>query len=442
MDQKTLHISDLTACQCCDLLLRKVALHHGQSSRCPRCHCLLRKGKRNSINKSLALSITGLLLFLPAILMPLFTFRLFGLHTEANVLQSITTLHTSGFYFVAVMVAFTTVLFPLLRMGLLFVISFSLKKRVYFSQLPRLFRIYIHFEEWGMLDVYLIGIMVALIKMYSLMDVQYQLGFFTFFTLVFILMATQVVLDRAFFWQCIEEFAPAGTKSGQSNAKIPLKGTALEAGLFLCHDCGKLVRTSHLPRQSYLRCPRCHAALHARKPNSIVRTWAFIVAAAILLLPANILPIMEVEFLGMPKVSTILDGVIHFLKDGSYGIGIIILTASVLVPVFKIVGLSIILLSIRFHRQRWLRQKTKMFRFISFIGRWSMLDIFVIALLGALVQFGFFSTTEAAPAATWFTIVVICSMLAAISFDPRELWDACCPAQTQQGPRKDERTNS
>jgi len=196
--------------------------------------------------------------------------------------------------------------------------------------------------------------------------------------------------------------------------------TARRQGLLLCHDCHKLVPAT----ESTGTCPRCGAALHLRKPNSINRTWALVVTAAILSFPANFLPIMRVDFLGTPDLSTIMDGIIYFFKEGSYGIGAVILTASILVPCFKIIGMTLILLSIHFRWQSWLRHKALLFRIIEFIGRWSMLDIFVIALLQVLVHFQNLTTITAAPAAPYFAGVVLATMFAAITFDPRLLWEA------------------
>lgn len=200
--------------------------------------------------------------------------------------------------------------------------------------------------------------------------------------------------------------------------------TAMEAGFMRCHDCGKLVTAGTAPNTGVLVCPRCDAAIHYRNVNAVPRTWALIVTAAILLFPANLLPIMRVDFLGSQEYSTIMDGILYFFHSGDYSIGLIIFIASVLVPLFKIIGMVLILLSIRFKWKNWLRHKTVMFRFIQFVGRWSMLDIFVIALMSALVDFGTLTSTQAGPAATYFTAVVICSMFAAMTFDPRLLWDA------------------
>ena len=200
--------------------------------------------------------------------------------------------------------------------------------------------------------------------------------------------------------------------------------TAMESGIMSCHDCGLLLEANRLSSDVTLACPRCNADVHFRKHQSIPTTWALVITSVILFVPANLLPIMRVDFLGSSEYSTIMDGILYFFHVKEYSIGLIIFIASILVPLFKIAGLSIILLSIRFKWKRWLRHKTIMFRFIEFVGRWSMLDIFVIALMATLVEFGNFTATFAAPAASYFAAVVVCTMFAAHTFDARLLWDA------------------
>lgn len=208
--------------------------------------------------------------------------------------------------------------------------------------------------------------------------------------------------------------------------------TAKQAGLILCHDCSKLVPDDMQKSPRRQLCPRCGSEIHYRKSNSIGRTWALVITAMVMFFPANILPIMRVDFLGSVEKSTIMDGIIYFFEAGSYGIGLIILIASVLVPLFKIIGLIMILLSLQFNLKSWLRHKTAMFRFICFVGRWSMLDIFVIALLCVLVRFGALSSITAEPAVTYFSAVVVLTMLAANTFDSRLLWDSVSTAANEK----------
>jgi len=411
----------LTACEGCDLLLPSSDPPPGHSSLCPRCGTTISRRSTHSITKALALSITGLLLYFPALLLPLMTFESFGFSDSANIIESILIFFHSGYYFVSFMVLISALIFPFLLLSLIFTLSLNLRLKRYPPFLSVFFKTYLKLEEWAMVEVYLLGIMITIIKMSDGADVHYHAGIFCFSVLVVISMAITTVIDQDFFWRKIEsgKYASHHQKNSPLSSDAQPFTTAAENGLLLCHICHKL------SPDTMTLCPRCGDDLHQRKHKSIARTWALVITSALFFIPANILPIMQVNFLGVPDRSTILDGIIYFFNTGSYFIGLIILTASILVPLFKIVGLIILLVSTRPCTPRYLRQKTKMYRFISFIGRWSMLDIFVIALLTVLVDFGFFTSIHAAPAATYFCFVVAATMLAAITFDPRIMWDRC-----------------
>lgn len=198
--------------------------------------------------------------------------------------------------------------------------------------------------------------------------------------------------------------------------------TARQAGLIRCHTCGKLAfDVGHDCHEAH--CPRCHAPMHMRASNSLSRTWALLITAAILYVPANILPIMTVTYFGAGEPDTIMSGIILLLQIGSYPIAAVIFIASILVPLLKMVALLILLLSVQL---KWLlddRQRTRMFRAVELVGRWSMLDIFVIGLLVALVNFGSIAQIVSGPGATAFGSVVVLTMLAATTFDARLIWD-------------------
>ncbi|MBW1749636.1 MAG: paraquat-inducible protein A [Deltaproteobacteria bacterium] len=418
-------ITGLDACPGCDLLYHEISLPRAQKVPCPRCGTILRVSVQNSLDKTLAMSLTGLLLFIPAMIMPIMTFTVMGLKGTGNVIDAVVALFRQNFFFVGTMVLLVSVLFPLIKLALLFHVAYSLKMRRYSASLPLVFRAYKHVAEWGMVEVYMLGILVSIIKMFSVAAIQYNLGFFCFIGLVLITVASSVVIDEDLFWKLIEQKKEPADNNMSENSVEPLPETALQAGLIRCEDCGKLVQQIQVKPDEIIRCPRCRAKLHHRKPASISRTWALVLASAIFYLPANILPIMRVDFMGTPEDSTILDGIIYFFQTGEYFVGGIILTASVLVPLFKIVGIMLILSSIHFHWRGWLKHKAGMFRFVEFIGRWSFLDIFVIALLGAMVRFGSLTTIEADPGAPFFTAVVLSTMFAALAFDPRIMWDTC-----------------
>ncbi|MFV3291170.1 paraquat-inducible protein A [Pseudomonas sp. NY11955] len=196
---------------------------------------------------------------------------------------------------------------------------------------------------------------------------------------------------------------------------------AIDAGILVCNECHELNRQE--PDSTSQTCTRCGAIVHARRPNSIVRTWALLIAASILYIPANLLPIMTVSTLGQGSPDTIMSGVITLLKHGMVPIAAVVFIASILVPTFKLVGIGLLLYSVQRRQPLSARQRILMYRFIEFIGRWSMLDIFVIAILVAVVNFGRIASVEANLGAVAFATVVILTMLAALTFDPRLIWD-------------------
>ena len=191
-----------------------------------------------------------------------------------------------------------------------------------------------------------------------------------------------------------------------------------------CSSCEKLYLGSDLPAAGDARCTRCGAALSHRKPASLTRTWALVIAAAVCYLPANLFPVMVVAGPGGSEADTILSGVQAMFAAGWWAIGALIFFASITVPVLKLVILTSLLVSIQ-RRSRWRpAERTRLYRVVEVIGRWSMLDMFVVSLTVALVQLGIVANVQPAIGATFFAAVVVLTMFAASSFDPRLIWDA------------------
>ncbi|MDM0071291.1 paraquat-inducible protein A [Variovorax sp. J31P207] len=204
--------------------------------------------------------------------------------------------------------------------------------------------------------------------------------------------------------------------------------TAAALRLVACHHCG----TTWQGALDGEACDRCGTRLHARKPDSINRTWAYLVAAAILYLPANLLPVMITKSLLGTQQDTILSGVIYFWVSGAYGLAALIFVASFLVPLFKLTAL--VLLTITAQRRSSWRQleRAKLYRILEVIGRWSMLDVFVVALLAGLVRIQGFAEITAGVGIAAFGAVVVLTMLASLSFDPRLTWDTGPDAQAEE----------
>jgi paraquat-inducible protein A len=199
--------------------------------------------------------------------------------------------------------------------------------------------------------------------------------------------------------------------------------TALNASLVSCHSCHLLCKAAPLFKSAHAVCPRCGATLHSRKPNSIARTWALVVAAIIFYIPANVLPITRVISFGKAQSDTIMSGVIYFVKSGSWPIALVIFVASVFVPLLKLILLTYLLISVQTKSQWRPKDRTRLYRITEAVGRWSMVDIYVVTLLVALVKLGSLATIEAGPGAIFFACVVIITIFAAMGFDPRLIWD-------------------
>lgn len=199
--------------------------------------------------------------------------------------------------------------------------------------------------------------------------------------------------------------------------------TAAAASLARCPGCEKLHPLAEMPAGGDWRCWLCGAALSLRRPGSLSRSWALLISAALLYVPANLLPVMTVSHLGDAQSDTIMSGIVALFEAGWYPVAILIFFASIMVPGLKIIGLTILLTSVQRRSRANPRQRTVMYRAIEYVGRWSMLDMFTTSLLVALVQLGEVATIEAGLGATCFGSVVILTMLAAASFDSRILWD-------------------
>ncbi len=199
--------------------------------------------------------------------------------------------------------------------------------------------------------------------------------------------------------------------------------TAAQASLMSCHACHQLSRMPAGFANGEAICPRCEAHIHLRKPNSISRTWALLIAAYILYIPANLLPVMTVISFGKGNPDTILSGVKELIHAGMLPIALVVFFASITVPVLKLLTLTYLLLSVQY-KSRWRpRERTFLYRITEVVGRWSMIDIFMISILIALVKLEAVATIEPGMGAISFAAVVILTMFAAIGFDPRLIWD-------------------
>src|SRR5262245_58848755 len=198
--------------------------------------------------------------------------------------------------------------------------------------------------------------------------------------------------------------------------------TAAKAGLISCETCRLLSKPTALAEPAY--CPRCGAELASRRHHSIQYTWALVIAAAICYIPANVLPVLTTTALGSVDSDTIMGGVVLLYATGSWPLALIVLVASVMVPLGKLIALAYLLITVQRRAITSNRERTRLYRMVEFIGRWSMLDVFVDTFTVALVQLQPLMSVERGPGVLFFAAVVVLTMIAAKSFDPRLIWDS------------------
>lgn len=403
----------LTECPECGLLQRNPVLPPHGYAECARCGAVLHRDRPDSLNRTLALTVAGLVLFVVANSFPFLSFEMGGQSTRTTLLTGVAELYRGGNWFIASTVLFTSILAPGLELLLLLLVLVPLMLGRLPAWLPQLFRWVRTLAPWGMMDVFMLGILVSVVKLSELATIVPGASLFAFVFLILVLAAAQAALAPDLVW-----------------SRVALPGAVTRPLVrgephISCDICGLTLPWSavrHDDREP--RCPRCAMALHHRKPQSIERTWALMLTAAVFYIPANLLPIMTSTSLGVSQSDTIFTGVVFLVTNGMWPLAVIVFVASVFVPLLKLLILLVLLISVQ-RRSHWNpRERTRLYRIIETIGRWSMVDVYVLTILVALVRLGKVASVQPEPGAVFFCAVVVMTMLATMSFDPRLIWDA------------------
>ena len=397
----------LRECPDCGLLQRLPALPRRSVARCQRCGAVLRRRRVDPVGRSLALALTGLLLFAMAFSLKFIDVDVGGQIRGTSLLTGPIELGADGVWELALAVLVTTVAAPLARLLALSYVLLGLHLPYPPRHLYAVFRWVEWLSPWSMIEVFLLGVFVAYTRLTELAHVEVGGAVVALGALMVATAAADGALDHEAVWERLER---RGVVCGA--AAGPMEGTR-----FGCDSCGLVSTATHA-------CPRCGAAVRRRKIDSINRTWALMLAAAILYIPANTLPVLTLIHFGRGEPSTILGGVVELARAGMWPLAVLVFFASVTVPLLKIAGLTLLLVSTRRHAHTGLRARTLLYRVVDSVGRWSMIDVFMISILTALVRMGTLATVRPGPGAVSFCAVVILTMLAAHSFDPRLMWDA------------------
>jgi len=392
----------------------------GESARCVRCGTLIRRARENPLGRALALYLACGSLFGIASLLSLMTVSTAGMVLSANLFSGPQGLGRNGLWELSVVVLATTFAAPFAKIACMMYVLIGLRLphpprhlRTVFSWVERL-------NPWSMIEVYLLGVFVAYVKLIDIVHIDIGDALYALVVLMITTVAADAVLDRQAVWEEMERRGIPETEI--DHAAMARTGPGQRA--IACEACG-LVNVVATDQPA--RCHRCASRLHERKPDSIARTWALVIASAVLYIPANVYPVLSVIQLGSGAPSTILGGVEELLASRMYPLAALVFFASIMVPMLKLAGLITLLLTTQFGWSDRLRDRTVLYRIVSAIGRWSMIDIFMESILVALVQFGSVVSIEPGGGAVAFAGVVILTMFAAEGFDPRLMWDAAEP---------------
>jgi len=438
------HGKKMIACRNCDTLFHKrILTGRGEIACCTRCGSTLYGTASRRINITSAVTLAALITFLIAQVCPILKLVADGITSQTTLVGAIEVLWHENMQFVAVLVFGSTILFPMTELVALLYVLIPIRAGCIPPGFNRVLRTIQWVRPWEMIEVFMLAVLVAMAKMLSLARVIPEAALFAFGALT-VMLAILVKFDLQALWEIADDlragaFPASGPTDEPVDAPQPVSAmavtaqssattqpttkylTALLTGLVACDACGQLDR--HTRSLKHQHCSRCDAALHRRHPDSLRRTWALLIAAALLYIPANLLPVMHTASLMDTQDNTIMSGVIYFWTSGEWPLAVIVFIASIVVPVLKISVLALLLITAQ-RRSSWRpHERTTLYRIIQHIGRWSMLDVFVVTLTVALVRFQSFAEVTAGPGAIAFGSVVILTLLAAKQFDPRLTWD-------------------
>lgn len=403
----------LAICRYCDWVARVPHLGVREVARCPRCASPLEVDRSQGHQAAAAWAVATLLALGFALLFQFLQFETQGFTHHIALLDVPPALTTDGYPLLAIFVGLSIIGLPALYLlGLLYLVmniatGRELRGARAIAHLLRAIR------PWLMSDVFIVAVLVALIKIVTLADVALGPSFFAFCGYVLLMLHSRRDGPKM-FWERV-------VVHGATVAQLTPGQTAAEQGAAQCAACGTVfARGLH---QHCPGCPCCAAPVRGVDSRRLQWTLALLASAALLLIPANTLPVMKTVSLGHEFPATIIEGVRQLIYLGSWPIAIVIFVASIVVPVVKILALGWLCLSANAESTRSARRRVRLYRFTEFIGRWSMIDVFVVAVLTALIQAQWAMAVHPGPGAIAFAGVVILTMLAALTFDPRTLWE-------------------
>ncbi len=395
---------DLIACPDCDTRQYLPPLAAGSVATCIACHAVLERTHGRSLDAALACSAATLLLLIPGNLLTFLRTEALGVSRHSVVASAAGAMLRDGWPVLALVVLFFAVIFPLARFSLLTVVLGHLRLGRRPPWLGRAFRYACALETWAMADVYLLGLGVAYARLAASIAVHLGGGAYCYIAAGILSLFVRATMSKSAVWRRIE----------------PDRSLPDDADTVECDVCGQ----GHPLHCAGSACSRCGARLATRLPDSIPRTIALTLAGVVLYIPANLYPIATLPINLRPLQYTVIEGVIDLVKAGLLPLALLVFTASFAIPILKLAGLGWCVVSVLRRSDRHLVGKTRVYRAVEEVGRWSMVDPFVIGCFVPVMHYNQLIYGRAEPAAVPFTAVVVLTIVGAKFFDPRLMWDA------------------
>ena len=402
------HAAAHILCPQCDLLVALPHLAHGHKANCPRCGTTLTVEWDAPRQRPTAWATAALFMLLLANLFPFVSMKVAGVSSEVSLLEIPGVMFSEDYaslglffiLFVQLVPAFCLVSILLLVNQ----VSMPPKLKIWLAKI--LFKL----QSWGMAEIFLAGVLVSFVKLMAYGDIGIGSSFVPWCLFCLLQLRTYQCVDRRWLW---DDIAPMPELHQPLRVGVP----GIRQGLRSCRCC-----TAILPADQ-LVCPRCETTGYARRRHSLQWTMALLVTSILLYFPANLLPIMITDLLGSKMPSTILAGVVLLWSEGSYPVAMVIFIASIMVPTLKMIAIAWLCWDANREGTRDSERMHLIYEVVEFVGRWSMIDVFVIAVLSALVRIGGLMNIYPAMGALMFALVVIATMFSAMTFDPRLSWD-------------------
>lgn len=390
-------------CKSCDLVVLLPKFKPGFKCKCPNCNTTLRRGRYFSLATIANCALAAVIFLVLTIFEPFISISTLGISSNFSLIDICFILYNRWNLLLVLLLLFSFIS-PLVVLLMQFAVGL-----LHYHPGRIAANIYTFCHRFCFADVFLLGVLVSLIKITSLSNVDLHQGFVLIFCYSFLCVWCLLHLKPHDFWNLVQNKTKLNIKSGIK---------AKTQGVIYCRHCGN----SYL-RSEHTKCPRCFKNNDYRLHQSLQKTLALVIAASILYLPSNIYPIMFTNYLGSNLGSNIIDGVITLWKLDSYFVAIVILVASLFIPVFKLFSIILLLFMVKFAKNYDKRHLSNLFRFVEFIGKWSMIDVFVVIFMTSSVRFTGLMEISPGIAIIIFAFVVLITMFAADEFDERLIWD-------------------